>query len=282
MNKVYLHYKRNISLLNIIILLLFLFSIYGFYKNGIVLYSSGYTNLLMMFKPLYMLLISLGTSFLFSKIYKEKFVSFRLAGNLMITLCAMYNINLLVYLILILVVNGINKFIKFNVTGLFMVISIVLNMFLKNNTFANIMENSNIFNYSFLDYLLGKGVGGVGNTLLILSLISYGILTCNNEYKKQIPTVFLITFYVLITIKSFITGNADVNLFINNNVIFGAIFMLPLSVYSPYFRGSIYVYGVLMAILTFLLSFIDINLAIYLVIFIGSVIYKFFDKILVK
>ena len=112
---------------------------------------------------------------------------------------------------------------------------------------------------------------------MILILVSYGFLSCNIEYKKQIPTVFLITFYVLITIKSFIVGNADVNLFINSNVIFGSIFMLPLSVYSPYFRGSIYVYGVLMAILTFLLSFIDINLAIYLVIFIGSIIYKFFD-----
>ena len=68
---VYLKSKNNENKILVkYILLLIPFLIYGFYKNGILLYKGEYVNIFYMFKPLILTIISILISYLFTK-YKN-------------------------------------------------------------------------------------------------------------------------------------------------------------------------------------------------------------------
>ena len=65
---VYLKSKNNENKILVkYILLLIPFLIYGFYKNGILLYKGEYVNIFNMFKPLILTIISILISYLFTK-----------------------------------------------------------------------------------------------------------------------------------------------------------------------------------------------------------------------
>jgi len=282
MNKIYLHSNNHKNSLNKLMLYLFIpFLIYGFYKNGIKLYNNEYIGFLGMFKPLLTVAFSIIITYVFSKINKEEFMGYRLVSNILIAMICSPQLNLILYLIILLVLNVSLNFVKFNIVPVFMIINIILMKFLPGEVFLNSLESSVVYNYSVLDYLLGKGIGGISNTLLLMSLISLVILILNMGYKKQIPIMAFIIYYILITIYAFISSNASVDLFLNNNVIFAYIFVCNLSIYTPYSKGACYIYGLLLGLLTFAFSFIDINLGVYIVVMVLGFLSPLFDRFIV-
>lgn len=282
MSRVYLHSNNHENSLNKLMICLFIpFIMYGFYKNGIKLYIDNYINLLEMFMPIIMVGISILTTYIFSKISKEKLLGYRLISNLLISMIAMPNINIFVYIILLLILNLVTKYIKMNIVPIFMIVSIIINMILRNYNFFNSFEVSVEHSYSLFDYILGKGYGGVSNTLLIMSLISLIILVINLNYKKQIPIMAFSTYYILAIITSFISVSLDQNLLLNNNVVFSFIFLSNISIYTPYSKGGCYIYGLLLGLLTYAFYFIDVNLGVYIVIAILSFVSQLLDLLIV-
>jgi hypothetical protein len=280
-NRVYLHSKeKENSLVKTIIYLLIPFFLFGFYKNGIQLYRHHLVTLFMMFKPLMLLVISLIISGLFSIIKRKPFISYLLLTNILFSLVAMPNINIIMYLVTIIALNAILCFINYNAVSLFMIISFIFSIIIKNYTFLNVFEDSVEHNYSFLNYLLGQGPGGIANTLFIFSIISLVILCLRFSYKKHIPLTALTIYYILLIIYTLIKGHVDLDLFMNNNLIFAIIFIAPLTLNSPYTKGGCYIYGALLGIFSFISIFIDLNIGIYFVIFVLSLFYKLFDKML--
>ena len=88
---VYLKSKNNENKILVkYILLLIPFLIYGFYKNGILLYKGEYVNILNMFKPLILTIISILISYLFTKYKKEDFISYRLYLNILSSLLSVF------------------------------------------------------------------------------------------------------------------------------------------------------------------------------------------------
>lgn len=283
MSKVYLHSKNNNEvIIKIILLLLIPFALYGFYKNGILLYHRNYIRMIEVFKPLLYIIIALGTSLLFKIIYKEETYSYRLLLNVFISLIVSFNTSLLFYVPCILIFNIIYKYYRFNMASAFMLLSLLYLLIFKDYSFFNPIESSVAHNYAFADFLIGKSSGGVSNTLIVMSLISLIILCININYKKHIPIVGLVTFYSLITMTCLITSKVDINLFLNSNLLFAFVFLAPLSVFTPYTKGGAYMFGLLMGAFSFALSFIDINLAVYLSIFILSFIAPFLDNFVTK
>jgi len=263
-------------------MLLFIpFIVYGFYKNGIKLYNADYVNLFMMFKPILLVIIGVALSFVFAKVNKEKVMGFRLLSNIMISMIAIPNINFVVYLVLIVLLNFLTKFIKLNIVPVFMVISILIMIVTRDYSFLNSFEASVEHSYSMFDFLLGKGYGGISNTLLLMSIISLLLLIINIHYKKYIPIMAFSVFYVLAIITTFITGSIDQNLLLNNNVIFSFIFLSNISIYTPYSKGACYIYGTLLGLLTFASYFLDINLGVYIVLTILSFISPILDRFIV-
>lgn len=282
MNNVFLHqtYKKN-KLVILLLLLLIPFIIHGFYKNGLSLLLKGY-GFLAFLKPFILLGSSIIVSIIYSKVFKKELLSYNLLGNILISLLVMPNINLFLYWGVLVLINIICHFLKVNPIALYMTFLITICFFFHNYTFLNAYEAGVEQHLVFFDYLMGYGKGGIGNTFLFMSLVSLIILLCNNEYKKDIPVLAFLSFYVLLIVKLIIINSADLDHLLNANVIFAFIFVAPISIYSPYTKGGEYLYGLLLGIITFIFSFIDLAYGAYLGIAILSIINSLLDKFIIN
>lgn len=283
MNKVYLHSKNDeTKIIKIVLMLLIPFIMYGFYKNGILLYSKHYISLLSMFKPLVFVASSVGISFIFKIIYKEKILSYRLFMNILVSMTISINTNMLFFIPALLLVNFGYKYYSHNMICSFMLLELLYLFIFKDYSFYNVIEKSIVHNYSLFDFLIGKSSGGISNSLIIMSIISLIILCTNFNYKKHIPIVSLITFYTLITMMALITSKVDISLFLNSNLLFALVFIAPISIFTPYTKGGAYIFGLLLGLLCFIFSFLDITLGVYLSILILNFISPLLDKFVTK
>ena len=283
MSRVYLHSKNDINNLNKLMIYLFIpFFLFGFYKNGLSLYINGYINFVSMLKPIILLSISIIVSLLFSKIDKKLIFSYRLISNLMICMVVNINVSLVVYVVLLILINFALKYFKINMVPIFMIFSIIISMLLINYTFYNTFELSVEHSFSFLDFLLGKGYGGVANSLMIMSIVALIVLMLNINYKKQIPIIAFSVYYILAIITTFINGIVDQNLLLNNNVIIAFIFLSNISIYTPYSKGGCYIYAGLLGILTYIFYYWDINIGVYITLCILSFLSPILDKFIVR
>ncbi len=280
---VYLKSKNNENKILVkYILLLIPFLIYGFYKNGILLYKGGYVNIFYMFKPLILTIISILISYLFTKYKKEEFISYRLYLNILSSLIVLPNTNIFIYLIILFLVNILYTFKKVNISLITILLLIIVSMIFSKYLFLNIYEESVNHSYSITNYLFGNGSGGISNTLFIYSILVFIYLICDFSYKKHIVVTSLTVYYILLIISFVLFKKFDYNLLLNNNLVFSFIFLNTISIFTPYTKGGCYLYGFILGLISFCFSFIDINLGVYLISLILSFTSLYFDKLILK
>lgn len=280
---VYLKSKNNENKILVkYILLLIPFLIYGFYKNGILLYKGGYVNIFYMFKPLILTIISILISYLFTKYKKEEFISYRLYLNILSSLIALPNTNIFIYLIILFLVNILYTFKKVNISLITILLLIIVSMIFSKYLFLNVYEESVNHSYSITNYLFGNGSGGISNTLFIYSILVFIYLICDFSYKKHIVVTSLTVYYILLIISFVLFKKFDYNLLLNNNLVFSFIFLNTISIFTPYTKGGCYLYGFILGLISFCFSFIDINLGVYLISLILSFTSLYFDKFILK
>lgn len=280
---VYLKSKNNENkILLKYILLLIPFLIYGFYKNGILLYKGEYVNIFYMFKPLILTIISILISYLFAKYKKEDFISYRLYLNILSSLIALPNTNIFIYLIILFLVNILYTFKKVNISLITVLLLIIVSMIFSKYLFLNVYEESVNHSYSITNYLFGSGAGGISNTLFIYSVLVLIYLICDFSYKKHIVLTSLTVYYILLALSFVILKKFDYNIALNNNLIFAFIFLNTISIFTPYTKGGCYLYGFILGLFSFIFSFIDINIGVYLVSLILSLVFPYFDKFILK
>ena len=280
---VYLKSKNNENKILVkYILLLIPFLIYGFYKNGILLYKGEYVNILNMFKPLILTIISILISYLFTKYKKEEFISHRLYLNILSSLIVLPNTNIFIYLIILFLVNILYTFKKVNISLITILLLIIVSMIFSKYLFLNVYEESVNHSYSITNYLFGNGSGGISNTLFIYSILVFIYLICDFSYKKHIVVTSLTVYYILLIISFVLFKKFDYNLLLNNNLVFSFIFLNTISIFTPYTKGGCYLYGFILGLISFCFSFIDINLGVYLISLILSFTSLYFDKIILK
>ena len=280
---VYLKSKNNENkILLKYILLLIPFLIYGFYKNGILLYKGEYVNIFYMFKPVILTIISILISYLFTKYKKEEFISYRLYLNILSSLIVLPNTNIFIYLIILFLVNILYTFKKVNISLITVLLLIIVSMIFSKYLFLNVYEESVNHSYSITNYLFGNGSGGISNTLFIYSILVFIYLICDFSYKKHIVLTSLTVYYILLALSFVILKKFDYNIALNNNLIFAFIFLNTISIFSPYTKGGCYLYGFILGLFSFIFSFIDINIGVYLVSLILSFVFPYFDKFILK
>ena len=280
---VYLKSKNNENKILVkYILLLIPFLIYGFYKNGILLYKGEYVNIFYMFKPLILTIISILISYLFTKYKKEDFISYRLYLNILSSLIVLPNTNIFIYLIILFLVNILYTFKKVNISLITILLLIIVSMIFSKYSFLNAYEESVNHSYSITNYLFGNGSGGISNTLFIYSILVFIYLICDFSYKKHIVVTSLTVYYILLIISFVLFKKFDYNLLLNNNLVFSFIFLNTISIFTPYTKGGCYLYGFILGLISFCFSFIDINLGVYLISLILSFISLYFDKLILK
>ncbi len=265
------------------IILLVPLLLYGIYKNGFLLYKSGIINMVNVFKPLYLtilgVIIKVIVDLIFDKVNKEKFkikIDENLLYVILVSLIMPYNINYLIYILSLIIIlpvlKYLNKYVKFNKVCFIYLIIILINGLINNFSFLNTLELTKNYEYTLIDYLFGRNIGGISSTSIILSLISYILLSYNFYYKKEIPFYINISYIICAFIYFLIFKDSD--FLINSELIFGSIFISSLNEFSPVEEKYQRIYAISIGVFSFLLSIILSSIvSIYIITFLVSCLF---------
>jgi len=271
------NYKTKDLIIHNIYLLIPLI-LYAIYKNGYLIYEKGLISFFGIFKPMYLVLISVGIKLIVDFIkYKKLKLDYNIIYVILISMIMPNNINILIYLIsftiLYIITSYLDSYINFNKVCFIYLILILINFLINDFTFNNLLEQNFSFNFSFLDILMGRSVGGISSTSILFSLIAYIFLINNFYYKKDIPLTINIT-YLFLAILYFIFSN-DNSIILNSDLIFGSIFISSLPKYSPYKSRNQIIYAVFIGILSFIISLLfNSIISIYLATFLASLFFN--------
>lgn len=262
---------KKISLTYILSLLPLI--LYGFYKNGIYLYIKKYISLPKMFKPLLLILIGflIGASvnIIYLKLIKKSkdniidiiFSSFHPIYGILIASIISINTNILLFSVVTFAVLFISKFInnKINLISLSSLIIFFIMNILNKFTFMNIYEQSSSFKMNAIDYMFGRGSGGILTTNILLIVLSFIILYNSKVYKKNIAIYSSIVFILLTTIYCILTKNIGniMNMLFTNGILFSFVYVATEPVSSSYTKYGKEIYGILVGILTFIFYLIN-------------------------
>ena len=278
-----------IYLLSLLPLILF-----GFYKNGISLFIKDYVNIFGMLKPLIFILCGFITgtlvNIIYEKIIKKNndnlreiiFSSFHPIYGTLVSCIISINTNIFLFSIVTFIVLFISKFININKVN-YVALSGLIIFFIMNImgsfSFLNIYESTNNFNMNAVDYLFGRGSGGVFTTNVILLAISFIVLYNSKIYKKTIPLFSISTFIILAVIYCIASNNIIniMNMLFTNGILFSFIFIATEPISSSYTKKGMAIYGTIVGILTFLLYLIQPALSSLGAILIASIFNSLID-----
>lgn len=284
----------NTRLYSMYILALLPLIIFGFYKNGIELYKKDYVDIIMMFKPILILLMSVTGAFLGSVLREyrvTKTLNWKLVnktkGNviealLVACILPLKSSPLIVFGIVFLVNLFLNK-LKINKIALLYLVVEGINVLLKLNVFANPYEASTVLNYDGLDLFWGLGNGGIFSTSIILILLGFLFLSFNKLYKKEMVVASLIVFFILGIVPFMIKGNYNdiCPLIFGYNILFVLVFILPNLYSSSYTMKGQVLSGILVGVLSYALYFVTPYTSAVIAVLIVSLISGIIDRIFV-
>lgn len=274
--------------------------IYGFYKNYLFVYNKKLISFNDLYKPLIILFVSLLIAvfidFLSLLIKKEK-ITFKellspsLIYALIIFLTLPYKFNTLIYFLLLTMILILIKIIPSNKCSVNLVAIAVLIILLSfkyfgSFSYANIYETTRNISYNLFDSFFGRTIGCFGTTNIFLILLGYCYLIINPLYKKEIPIITIIMFFItglfFLIIPSFTFKNL-VTYLIETNFIFSSIYILPISFYSPYTTEGNIIFAILTGILSFLfMHFINLTVGSFIAIICTSALVHIIDFIILK
>ncbi len=286
MNKVYAHKNKDYSkYINKIIISLIPLILYGIYKNGIILYTNKYINIVDIFKPLFIPLIGLIIGILIDYLKHKKIIFENSLYGLIIGMIMPLNINYILFIVctfsLLFLLSYLDKIFTVNKICLIKLIIILILFIMNSYSYANPLElEAYKYSYNILYLLGGRVISGISISSTILIFLSYLYLSITSYYyKKDIP-FYLISIYLLIMVVYSVISGFNVNNFINPNIYFAFIFIAPLISTSPYTKTGKLIYSLLIALISSILIIWNNNFEIvYLCILFVSLCSKMFDKI---
>lgn len=292
-NNVYVRSNRSILTISLSRILFILpVIIYGFYKNGIYLYQNNYITLFNMFRPLIIIfggaIIAAGINIFYEKILKNNksnlldvlFSSFTIEYAILIGCVSSINTNLLIYFSTLTIVLFVSKFMnnRINVMCLIFLLIYGISCFFSDYNFANYYEMSKDFSYTIMDYLIGRGAGGIASThIIFLILAMFGLFITNNS-KTNITLTSIVTVIICLLIIHIFNKSNIFEILFHNNYLFIFSLIATDSVTSSYTNSGMLIYGVLIGILTAIISIINPIIAPYIAILIVSLFNILIDK----
>lgn len=281
MNKsmIYSKIKSNLFYQILIIILLVL---YGTYKNGYLLYKNNYEDSFIIIKIFIYPLFSILTGYFFSKIFiskRKEIINFSVIAGL----SALFNFNIIIYLLLLIGIIFLIRYVpnnlKINEGALFISICILLNYLFNNSIIHNSMELTNLYKYSLNDLFFGRGISFLFTSNICFLFITYIVFCFSKLYKKIIPFISFLTYLILVTIYMFITMDYmnNIYLLLNGITIFSFIFLAPNNISSPSTIKEMYLYAVLIGIISFaFVNILDIFTGSIFAVLIMSVLYRIY------
>lgn len=276
-NNVYIRSNRSIMTISLTRLALILpLIIYGFYKNGIYLYRNHFTNAFGMLKPLIIILGGMIIAGLINLLYecfikKQQnnhildilFSSFHIEYAVLLGCIVSINVNMPIYFISLAIVLIISKFIgdRANTVCLAFLLIYVLSSFFGGFDYSNIYESSKAFSYELIDYLIGRTPGGIASTHIVLLIFALIGLSITNNNKTTISITAIVSYLLIMFAYALFTHSSYLDIITSNNFLFIASFVATDSVTSCYTNHGMVIFGVLVALLSFGIYFINPILA---------------------
>lgn len=294
-NNVYVRSRRsikNISLLRITMLIPLM--IYGIYKNGVLLYMNKYTNIIGMFKPLILILAGAFIGALVNIIYeyiikrnKESiidalFSSFHIEYGILLACITTINCNVYLFSAITFVMLFISKFTRkrINTLAVIFIVMYFAELYLfKEYSFLNNYETAKVFSLDFMDYMVGRGAGGIAATHIILIIVSMIGISITSNNKTNITMLAIITSIILFGIYSIVSRIPFESLLLSNNIIFAYTYIATEYLSSSYTYNGEIIFGILVGVLTFVFYFVNPILAPFIAIAIVSLFNNLIDRI---
>jgi Na+-translocating ferredoxin:NAD+ oxidoreductase RnfD subunit len=146
-------------------------------------------------------------------------------------------------------------------------------------TYLNAYDTSRVFSLDFMDFMIGRGYGGIATTHIILLIIALIGITVTNNNKSNISISSAITIFLLFGIYS-IANHMDIGkLILNNSYMFACVYIMTDYVTSTYTKNGEIIFGVLCGLLTFGFYFINPIIAPYIAITIVSLFNNLIDRL---
>ena len=145
-------------------------------------------------------------------------------------------------------------------------------------------EQSNTLNLVALDYLIGRGSGGINTSHVLLLGFSLMILCNIRTYKKEIPIYASVIYSVCMVIYCVINNQIGLildNIFANG-ILFSFVFIGTDTISSSYTGKGRIIYSVIIGLSTFGLFLIYPPLSALGGILIGSICHKTIDNLVLK
>lgn len=260
-----LHKITNFPLIKKYYITFLLLITYGCYKNGIAPFIHGYNTFFQMLLVFLFPILSFGIGYLFDYIFKNNEIFNSKFYSLLFVMIIPTNTNIFLFLIFlcillfvynILLVKKIDHSINFIVLG--KLVLILLLFIFQKYTYENNLEASGLFQYSFIDSILGQNISGLFTSNIVFIFIAMFLLGIDEYYKKEIPLysygIYVITLILYAIIKQDMAFLL-INMF-SSSILFALVFIAPLSCYSPYDKRKKFIYSLLIGLLTLPLSLI--------------------------
>lgn len=258
-----LHKIPKFSFIKKYYLLFFLFICYGIYKNGVLPFIEGYQNITETLRIFLFPLASFIIGTLFDFLGKNRELFNCKFYALLFSLLIPFQTNFWIYLLflsiilffyLFIVVKKIDCVLNF-IAWEKLILVLFLILFHSYN-YQNPLENSGLFQYSFLDVLFGHQISGLFTSNVVLLLFSLFLLGIDAYYKKEIP-LYSYGFYIIsLVIYSIIKQDMGFILthFFSSSVLFAFIFIATLSIASPYTKRKKFMYSFFIGSTTLIFS----------------------------
>lgn len=275
-----LHKIIRFSLVHKFYFLFFLFIAYGWYKNGLVPYLQHFYP----FSHLILLLLYPLSGFLvgalFDGIFKNQYSFNNKFYGLLFSLIIPISTTISLFLFFLTILLAFNTFLvskkdwDLNFIVLGKLILVLLLFWLQQYSYANLLEESHMFVYSYLDCLFGNNVSSLFISNVFLILLSYIILYFDAYYKKEIP-LYSYGIYLL-TLVGYAIFKSNMSLILSSmfssSILFVFVFLAPLSSFSPYSKKRIVFYSVILGLLVLPCSLlINFYEGVYLALFLANI-----------
>ena len=189
--------------------------------------------------------------------------------------------SLLTYLILLLIlIPLLNKIpAKFNKNVLAKLLIILFLIIFSHYTYFNLLEETTIYSFSFLDLFFGRAIGGISSTSFLGILICYFIFALSHYYKTEIPFLSFLTYLAFNFLTYLINGNFS-SLYLGSATIMLAFVIYgSCPNYSPFMPKSRVIYSFCLGLFTFIFAkLINVYEGVFLALLLCSFLSPYFDK----
>jgi hypothetical protein len=190
--------------------------------------------------------------------------------------------SIVLYIIIVLIGEILAKLI-FRKLDWPIIISIVIPIVLiimNKYTYLNHLEVYGNYSFSVLDLLWGRSIGGICSTSTIFSAITLLFLLGVDTYKKEIPLISISVFTFLSIVRLLFINDFSIVFANFSGIILGMILIGTHLQHTPYLMKARVLYAIIMGLLSFGSCFIEPFLGPLVTLFIMTVSYKLFDKLI--